>query len=184
MPKNSERKQKRKFHGNRFTNAACENHVPNLSEPGCSRAKKVKDFVTTDDVQDLDVDEDNYFLIINFKTLKHYFENLAFCPECKLRLDLNNDHGASMGFANKLKLACSNCGWSDSFFTSEQCAKSEKKQGRNIFEVNLRTVLAFREIGKGHEAIATFSRCMNMRMLSDPAYRNINNASGLSKRVL
>ena len=51
MPKNSEYKQSRKFHGNRFTNAACENHVPDLSEPGCSRAKKVTDFVTTDDVQ-------------------------------------------------------------------------------------------------------------------------------------
>ena len=36
--------------------------------------------------------------------------------------------------------------------------------------------MAFREIGKGYEAITTFSRCMNMHSFSDPTYRNINHA--------
>ena len=36
-----------------------------------------------------------------------------------------------------------------------------KKQGR-FYEVNLRTVLAFRETGKGHNAMTTFNKVMNM----------------------
>ena len=36
-----------------------------------------------------------------------------------------------------------------------------KKQGR-FYEVNLRTVLAFRETGKAHNAMTTFNKVMNM----------------------
>ena len=46
------------------------------------------------------------------------------------------------------------CGWKYSL-------NSSKKQGRSN-EVNVRTVLAFREIGKGHNAMTTFNKVMNM----------------------
>ena len=36
-------------------------------------------------------------------------------------------------------------------------------------------VMAFREIGKGHESIKTFARCMSMHSISDTIFRNINN---------
>ena len=35
--------------------------------------------------------------------------------------------------------------------------------------------MSFREIGKGHESLKTFSRCMNMHSISEPGFRNINN---------
>ena len=50
----------------------------------------------------------------------------------------------------------------------------EGNKVRNQFEVNLRSVLSFREIGKGHDTIKTFSRCMNMYSISEPSYRKIN----------
>ena len=50
----------------------------------------------------------------------------------------------------------------------------KKTQGRNTFEINVRAIVAFREIGRGFESIKTFSRCMNMSAISDPTYRNIN----------
>ena len=43
-----------------------------------------------------------------------------------------------------------------------------------MFDINVRTVVAFREICRGFEAITSFSRCMNMNSISDPTYRNIN----------
>ena len=49
-----------------------------------------------------------------------------------------------------------------------------KKPGRTLFEANVRTVAAFREIGKGHEAIVNFARIINMPTLSEPNSRNIN----------
>ena len=35
-------------------------------------------------------------------------------------------------------------------------------EDNNYYEVNVRGVTAFREIGRGHLAILNFSRCMNM----------------------
>ena len=46
------------------------------------------------------------------------------------------------------------CDWKHCFSTS-------KKQGHS-HEINLRAVLAFREIGRGHNAMKTFSKVMNM----------------------
>ena len=42
-----------------------------------------------------------------------------------------------------------------------------------MFEINVRAIVAFREIGRGLEAMNSFSRCMNMNSFSDPTY-NIN----------
>ena len=43
-----------------------------------------------------------------------------------------------------------------------------------MYEINVRAIAAFREIGRGLEAINSLSRCMNMNSISDPTYRNIN----------
>ena len=57
-------------------------------------------------------------------------------------------------------------------YSSNQ-TKSKASQGRSHFESNVRLVVAFREIGKGHEAVDNFSRIMNMHGLSLPAFANI-----------
>jgi hypothetical protein len=54
------------------------------------------------------------------------------------------------------------CGWKYSF-------NSSRKQGRS-YEVNVRAVLAFREIGKGHNATTTFNKMMNIP--APPTRRN------------
>jgi hypothetical protein len=43
----------------------------------------------------------------------------------------------------------------------KHCFNTSKKQGHSN-EVNVRAVLAFREIGRGHNAMTTFSKVMNM----------------------
>ena len=58
---------------------------------------------------------------------------------------------------------------------TESISKTNSKAsgGRSYFESNIRLVVAFREIGKGHEGIENFSRVMNMHGLSLPGYANI-----------
>ena len=48
-------------------------------------------------------------------------------------------------------------------------------RGKKPFEVNVRSVIAFREIGKGNEAMRTFTTIMNMPPpLSHQPYSDIN----------
>ena len=48
-------------------------------------------------------------------------------------------------------------------------------RGKKPFEVNVRSVIAFREIDKGNEAIRTFTTMMNMPPpLSHQSYNDIN----------
>ena len=41
-------------------------------------------------------------------------------------------------------------------------SKTESKRGRKAYEVNTRTCIAFREIGRGYDCIRTFCRSMNI----------------------
>jgi hypothetical protein len=52
------------------------------------------------------------------------------------------------------KCKCMECDW-------KHCFNTSKKQGHS-HEINLRAVLAFREIGRGHNAMKTFTKVMNM----------------------
>ena len=43
----------------------------------------------------------------------------------------------------------------------KSCFNTSKKEGQS-YEINIRAVLAFREIGKGHNSMVTFSKILNM----------------------
>ncbi|XP_065645296.1 uncharacterized protein LOC136075787 [Hydra vulgaris] len=48
-------------------------------------------------------------------------------------------------------------------------------QGRNMFDSNIRSVISFREIGRGFSALETFARCMNLHCLSVNGFLDIQN---------
>ena len=124
--------------------------------------------------EDNPIEDNNFFRFINFSVLTEIVDLIGKCPACKdNHIAVISVAKERMGFATKLKLFCTSCFWEKFFFTSEECFY-EKKRGRNYYEVNVRAVTAFREIGRGHQAILNFSRCMNMEGLSKPAYDNIN----------
>ena len=109
---------------------------------------------------------------------------VSSCPECKKKVTLFDNLSSRMGFAHKLELCCENCDWKYKTFTSDTCTppiqtdrdvSGKRKQGRKPFEVNVRTVLSFREIGRGHEHIKNVSRIMNMCSIGLSCYNNINN---------
>ena len=82
--------------------------------------------------------------------------NVLKCPHCSCDIDSHVHMKKKCGYSNYIVLQCENieCGWRYSF-------NSSKKQGRS-YEMNVRSVLAFREIDKGHNAMTTFNKVMNM----------------------
>ena len=61
-----------------------------------------------------------------------------------------------MGLCNTIDLKCIDCNWKYSLETSYQSSKLNSKNGRKFYDINIQSVIAFREIGKGLEGISSF----------------------------
>eukprot|EP00112_Aurelia_sp_Birch-Aquarium-sp1_P018473 Seg441.5 transcript_id=Seg441.5/GoldUCD/mRNA.D3Y31 product="hypothetical protein" protein_id=Seg441.5/GoldUCD/D3Y31 len=136
----------------------------------------LKPKLSTDDVRNdmTDADSTNYFFVlINMSILIDLISSLGKCPECGSLIEVINVPKSRMGFANKIRISCISCSWEESTFLSKECSPTVGR-GRKFFEVNVRSVIAFREMGKGHWAIQNFSRCMNMKGISENGYANLN----------
>ena len=116
------------------------------------------------------------FMLINSGVLKTIIGQVGTCPVCSQRIDIEEIQNERMGFCSKVKIFCLQCDWSVSNFLSEEVQTEKGSRGRKFFEVNLRAVIAFREMGKGHEGLNTFARLMNMKGITWASYKNINNA--------
>ena len=96
---------------------------------------------------------------------------LVVCVLPMLLLFMNLRRNRDLSHFISVKNSSDTCDWQGSFCTSKTL-KSTK--GRPPFEVNVRTVLAFREIGKGHTAIKKYCGFMNMpKSINDSAYAGI-----------
>ena len=139
-------------------------------EASCSTPKRQK--LACDNNVFQSVDEDDYFIFVNFKLLKTMLTSICKCPSCGDVIDMHNVAESRMGFATKLKVFCLSCSWMHQSFMSKECLQ-EGRSTRSPFEVNIRVVAAFREIGRGHSGIEHFSRCMNMYGISQTACRKL-----------
>ena len=75
------------------------------------------------------------------------------CPECDSLVAVHEDFGARKGLVTKMMIACTNCEFER--FLSDPGSS----QGT---EVNYKSVLAMRMIGKGREGLATVSAIMDL----------------------
>ena len=75
---------------------------------------------------------------MDLSILCNVFDNVLKCPDCVCDIKSHADMKKKCGYSNYLVLQCESmeCDWEHSFNTS-------KKQGHS-YEVNVRTVLAFR----------------------------------------
>ena len=109
------------------------------------------------------------FRFVDISVLASVFQ-LFRCPVCKYgHIELEEDGSAKMGFASLLMLKCKNrnCKFSEKFYTSSKIG------GSQAFEVNRRIVLATRNIGIGHQALAKFTGVMNMPSpMNENSYRD------------
>ena len=120
-------------------------------------------------------DNENYNIIMNLKLLKLFLKDCFCCPECSSSdISLVDKLSSRMGYAHKLSLTCNACKFNKETYTSTECVNINKVQGRIKFEINIRAVASFREIGRGHESLVNFSRCMNMFSIQRKTYNSIS----------
>lgn len=158
----------RRFKGNRYTGKinSCLQHSSSTKISPDSSYLVVDEEQITDD----------FFFIMHFGLLKNLVEEISCCPTCKGHVTLRMIFSDKMGLSQKLCISCDTCDWSNAMFTSPEVkSEGQKQPGLNKFEVNVRTIMSFREFGKGLEAIKVFSSIMNMpQPMNQKAYNNIN----------
>ena len=143
-------------------------------EPSCSSSASKIDISFKS--EDLEIDNDDHYIITNFSIIKRIISTVGKCPECCSDINITNDFNGKLGFANKLVIKCELCEWKSTFFTSVLMKKESKStRGHARYDVNARSVFAFREIGKGYQAIRDFAMHMNMvPPYNAKAYNSIN----------
>ena len=80
------------------------------------------------------------------------------CPKCASNIQPNVDFSCKKGFVNKCVVNCPQCNWSYSTYSSKNVKISEHSR----YDLNVGSIVAFREIGRGLAHMETFSRIMNM----------------------
>ena len=99
------------------------------------------------------------------------------CPLCNLReLQFTNNIPKKKGLANCIEIKClsTNCHFFYTTYRSNRVSKN-KQSGPDPFDLNARSVIAFREIGKRHIAMETFFEYMNcVPPVTYPTYREMN----------
>ena len=131
--------------------------VPNYKDPGLS-AKKIDKNIAKFKIISTDVSPDlkEGTIFMDLSALFNVFDVILKCPECNSDMSTQVNMNKKNGFSHHIVLQCKSteCDW-------KYCFNTSKKQGHS-HEVNVRAVLAFREIGRGHTAMTTFSKVMNM----------------------
>ena len=95
--------------------------------------------------------------------IQYLITSLA-CPEYHEKtLVVDEDKFKKKGLASFIIVSCSNCFYEPSSFTSKGVQLvDEETKGMKPFEVNIRSVYAFRSCGVGHIGIEKFCGMMNM----------------------
>jgi len=90
-------------------------------------------------------------MFINSDILRGMIDLVAKCPKCTSCVEFRHNVDKKMGFAQHVSLTCGKCKWSYETFTSKQFKTPESDtRGAKSFDINYRSIIAFREIGRGH----------------------------------
>ena len=84
------------------------------------------------------------------------------CPECAAEANIQHMIAQKMGLAQFFVISFTECDWRINFCSSKEVTKSNNSQGRKSYEVNRRTLAAFRENVLGFNGIKTFCCLTNM----------------------
>ena len=100
-------------------------------------------------------------IIMNSTLLVKFIEKLSKCPECGDNINIVHEVAKKKGLAHFFSATCMSeiCDWTDVLASSKTV--DSKLRGKKGYEINLRTCLAFREIGRGYKSICAFFKLMN-----------------------
>ena len=110
------------------------------------------------------------YLLFDTRILIDIVDTIGSCPSCSEKINFYHNINIKKGLAHFIELYCTKCDWNTSFATSKEVEKSmggEIKSpgpgsGRNPYDINIRSVIAMREVGRGHTALKTLCGLMNI----------------------
>ena len=83
---------------------------------------------------------------------------LGSCPSCESKNILSKK-----GSSSCLEFSCQNCSeWTKEIYTSKELKNNSK--GKSPFDINVRSVLAIREIGRGYSALEKLCGYLNLSL--------------------
>ena len=162
------RSRKRKgFHGQNHWARENEEQTPLGSPTSASTgASAAKLNCSTISEPERDNSETDIVTNCNFIIESDLFMSLILmigkCPDCVGSVNIEHKLNDKMGLAQFFDISCSDCPWKLRFCSSKQCKKATPTHGRSGYDINRRTIVAFRENGIGFSGIESFCRCMNM----------------------
>ena len=107
---------------------------------------------------------DDFSFFFHFSIFKDLICSIGSCGECNSKeIALEYLDEKAKGFSIKFCIKCAICEWTY-FFNSSQAFSMPDRDTRGVKsqEISVRTVVAFREIGQGHEAMKVFASILNM----------------------
>ena len=108
---------------------------------------------------------DSSFLLIDTSVLKDIINCVGICPSCQsTKIIANIDPTNKKGLSLPISLSCSMCKWSTIYYTSRKIENHSKV--KSCYEVNVRAVMAMREIGRGHTALEKLCGFLNLQSMT------------------
>ena len=108
------------------------------------------------------------YLPLDTSVLNDIVDTIGACPSCSEKIHFfHNIKDVKKGLAHFIELSCTKCDWCTSFATSKEVEKNKGEtkspgSGRNAYDVNIRSVITTREIGRGHSALKNLCGFMNI----------------------
>ncbi|XP_065066739.1 uncharacterized protein LOC135692514 [Rhopilema esculentum] len=143
--------------------------VPVLPRQNVSSSSKKLDDVAVPCIDE--EEEKGGFVFFSVDVLRSLF-SIVSCPGCKSEgVKIKEIPRKKQGLVAAFQMQCSICLWKHEFLSSNY-AKEEGKKSKNSFEVNVRAVMAMRNLGIGHDGLESF--CMHMNMQQPMTRNNYN----------
>ena len=149
--------KKRKFNGNRHTALSKTESLPKKRHVSTSAKKLI---TPKKDISENSSTFSN--IIIDLDILSDIISLIGTCPECESKnLCFDIDHSKKKGLSCCLKFKCKNCHiWSKEMYTSKKVENEGK--GKAPFDINIRSVIAMRVIGRGYSSLEKFCGFLNL----------------------
>lgn len=99
-------------------------------------------------------------IFFNTDLLLTMLRETSCCPDCYENIDIEFMEEKKVGLAQFIKMKCNSCNWEREYCSSKKINKQRK--GQSPYEINLTSMIAFREIGVGYNGMKNFCGVMNM----------------------
>ena len=100
------------------------------------------------------------YLLVDSDILKSIVAIIGACPECKNQLEIKTYYVTKKGLSLYLEFKHIKCEWRKCFYTSKEVKNDNR--GAPSYEVNYLSIIAMREIGRGHTSLSALCGVMNL----------------------